>query len=57
MIPETDLLNVHVLCCKSFMGNFFFPEPKPDLLLGIGIPFTIGTIKNGGTYKVEISCL
>jgi len=24
-----------------------------DLLLGIGIPFTIGTIKKGGTYKVR----
>ncbi|XP_021341574.1 sodium/potassium/calcium exchanger 6, mitochondrial-like isoform X2 [Mizuhopecten yessoensis] len=32
-----------------------FGGPLFNLLLGIGIPFTVATIKNGGTYKLQIT--
>ena len=39
-----------LLCIDWF---HVFPSMLPDLLLGIGIPFTIACIKNNGTFQVS----
>ncbi|CAG2251403.1 NCKX6 [Mytilus edulis] len=53
-----DLIADTVMAKQGFprMGmSACFGGPLFNLLLGIGIPFTIGTIKNGGTYKIKIT--
>ncbi|CAC5384113.1 SLC24A6 [Mytilus coruscus] len=53
-----DLIADTVMAKQGFprMGmSACFGGPLFNLLLGIGIPFTIGTIKNGGTYKIKLT--
>jgi hypothetical protein len=38
---------IYTFLYEKIFNNFL------DLLLGVGIPFTIGTIKNGGPLKVR----
>ena len=53
-----DLIANIVMARKGFprMGiSACFGESLFNLLLGVGIPFTIGTIKNGGPLKIKIT--